>query len=455
LGKHPPEYEAGWVVPLWKFAVPFYVNPDHQQKLELYDPAHKTWQTWWKIYELAEIFYSFIIPAWFLLLITVAIPLYHPRWNRLWWLAWGFVILFTLWGAGGNPLFLWLYEHVPFLQGWRFVGRALAVGSFWIAVLIAMRVDSLWRIITTTRWDTLRLGRRMATGLPLFLCGALVFGAGRAAYEVNQTWLTSLNSVINPINADDKCVSWLRAQHPTEPLTIWRWGYEGVTTLMNNRVRIFDVLSDFEMSPMQRTMGNLDLTRSLPEYAVAWSDGDRTFLTGRGYVPVPDSPHLVRSQPQYPCLYHKAASLSYAYTVSTTTLQEVKPPPPFPYGKDETLPPEATTHITAFQRQPDNILLAVEGDPRLQTILTVQERAYPGWRVEIDGVPAKLQSVGGQLGVFLPRDPGPHAVYFEYRPPLLITGAWITLAASLFAILYLLRADRIFRVFASKGSHER
>jgi hypothetical protein len=268
-----------------------------------------------------------------------------------------------------------------------------------------------------------------------------------AAWQVNQGWNNGVNNILNPINQNHACISWLRAQHPDEPLMVWQFGYTGTTTFLYNHVRIFDILADFEMTPLENTLGNIDLTDSLPEYGVGWVSGDRGFLRDQGYVPLADSPRL--PEEDLPCLYRKPDALPYAYTVSLTTLEAVQPQgqpdygePPPPLG---TLPPETVKPVTRFIRQPGAISLAVNGDPTGQTVLTVQERAFPGWGVTIDDVPGQLESVGGQVGVILPSDNQPHIVTFSYRPPLFILGALITLVTSVFCILYLLCADRFFR----------
>jgi hypothetical protein len=470
IGNHPAEVEAGWIVPLWRSAAAFYFNPDPKQLIfRVFNPMSGVENSYY-MDRLEEFYYSFVVPSWFVALIFVGLPFYRPRWTRLWLAAWGLIAFFTLWGAGGQPLFLWLYANIPFLQGWRYVGRALAVGAFWIAVLVAMRVDSLWKVFnpyppnpvspyTEKRGvETLvqpayanenrtRYIVSLRRGMGYIGMVGLTAASLYAAWEVNWGWNNEVNNILNPINANNPCISWLREQHPDEPLTVWQFGYIGTTTYLNNHVRIFDILADFEMTPMEATLGNIDLTESLPEYGVGWVFGDRGFLKDQGYLPLADSPRL--PDEDLPCLYRKANALSYAYTVSLTTLAAVQPqgqpdydqpPPPL-----ETLPPETTTPVTDFIRQPDTISLGVKGDPTGQTVLTVQERAFPGWGVTIDGVPARLESVGGQVGVILPSDDRPHVVTFSYRPPLFILGAVITLLTSAFCILYLLRADRFFR----------
>ena len=448
LGRHPPEREAGWVTPLWPYVVSFYFNPDPNQQVGFFDPTTQTWQDEWRIDELAEIYYSFVAPIWFVGLIVFLIPLYRPRWNRLWWVAGALLIFFTLWGAGGQPIFVWLYAHIPPLRGWRFVGRALAVASFWLAILLAMRVDSLWRIIRTTSWSEKGIGSVLSRRLPIMLNSVLIVASVMAGYEVNQQWKTTANNVLNPIYYDDICVSWLRQQYPDRELAIWRWNYQGITTLMNNRVRTYRTQADFEMLPVPSTIGKIDLTRSFPEFAVLDSDYERESMPIQGYEVVEDSPSLPNWK--VPCLYRKADALSYIYTVPVDIVANAPAPIKDMYTQRfELIPPDATTPVTTYQRQPDNIAIIADGSLMEDTVLTVQERAYPGWRVEVDGRPAKLESVGGQIGVILPRDRAQHTIYFEYRPPLVILGGWITLATAGFYSLYVLEVDRkrLIRLF--------
>jgi hypothetical protein len=100
-----------------------------------------------------------------------------------------------------------------------------------------------------------------------------------------------------------------------------------------------------------------------------------------------------------------------------------------------------TTPITNFVQYPDQIGLAVDASPNESLVVTVQEVAYPGWMVEVDGEPARLESVGGLLGVVLPAGSGQHIVHFAYRPPLLFLGGVITLMTAVVCVGYLLRAD--------------
>ena len=75
---------------------------------------------------------------------------------------------------------------------------------------------------------------------------------------------------------------------------------------------------------------------------------------------------------------------------------------------------------------PNRIGLVATGPGRL----VLSELAYPGWRVEVDGVSAVLQTANGLLrAVDLPD--GEHEIEFRLRPASLIAGLGITLLAGL------------------------
>jgi hypothetical protein len=71
-------------------------------------------------------------------------------------------------------------------------------------------------------------------------------------------------------------------------------------------------------------------------------------------------------------------------------------------------------------------------------VVGVQESAYPGWRVEVDGLPAKIESVGRNIGVVIPAGDKPVQVYFVYDPIQPVIGGLITLVTALVCTLYLL-----------------
>lgn len=438
IGKHPSEFEAGWVVPL-QDVIPLYFDPAVTRFINVFFPS--TQEHWYRpVQSSAEFYYSFVTPGWFFLLLLL-IPFYHPaaRWERrLWLVAILLVVLATLWGAGGNSVFIWLYKTVPFLGQWRFVGRALAVAAFWLAVLVAVRADSLWNIAFLTNWHKLGVIRPIARWLPALLGAGLLLSSGLAAIQVNNQW-DKLEATIKPINTQaDKCISWLRQTYPDRPLSVWQFDYRHMTTFLSNRVRSWDIQSDFEMRALPSTIGqpDFDLNTFYPEFAFIDQRHDHQTLLGSGYLPLTGSPYFNRP---YHCLYRNTNFIPYAYTVALSDLL-VQRTPDSPNRLE--MPSYLFTPVTVLQHQPDAITVRVEGERRRKMVLGVQERAYPGWQVTINGQPAQLESVGGQIGVSLPLGDEPIVAHFEYRPPLVMLGGAITIATSALCAIYLLRGRR-------------
>jgi hypothetical protein len=437
IGGHPDEIRAGAKV-LPEDVIPLYFNGDYERVLHITSAVIGRHEP--PVGHVQQFYYTFVVPLWFLYLIFFYIPPIWPILHRpgqsgtqgLWIIGGVMIVLATAWSVGETPLFLWLYEHVPFLGQWRFVGRALAVGSFWIAVLVALRVDGLWRALVylTPRWKKDRPGPPLTlwTGAATL---ALAGIAGYAAYQVNMNWGYS-NYGDPAVYKDDVCVSWLRQNHPDEPLAVYRSGYDSITTYIRNHVRLFNIEADYNPLPLPWTIGYVDLLgyTSVPAYGIPWDDDVRAFFEEYGY-------HRVANRLVFDnrlCLWYKPDALSYAYTIPVQNIV---------YMVEDVFDSSYTTPIMTFARRPDEIGLIVRGVPSYETVVTVQELAYPGWKVEVDGESAKLESVGGQIGVVLPPGDTVHRVYFAFRPRLYTVSAWITLLTCLFCAGYLLRGERL------------
>src|SRR5690606_15015954 len=130
-----------------------------------------------------------------------------------------------------------------------------------------------------------------------------------------------------------------------------------------------------------------------------------------GYTPFTISPTPVDENH---CLWRREGATAYAYTVPLALLQT----------RYEPLGAALTIPIRDYTRQADTITVDVT-TPNEDTVLVVQENAYPGWRVTVNGDSAELESVGGLVGVVLPAN-GSYRVEFKYRPPLLMVGAVIS-----------------------------
>lgn len=419
IGSHTPDQNAGAQVEIVDI-LEQYFNGDYALYENRIAPGE------------VQFYYSYVTPLWFVLLIFVILPVgwqFRQPNGRIWVVGVSLAVFFTIWGAGGNPVMIWLYRHVPLLDQWRFVGRALAAASFWIAVLVAMRVDALWRVILLPRWRQVpnRINAAFFRLAAPALALLLLVAAGAAARQVLGSW----RAAPYPVNTyDAACVEWLREQNPTAELAVNRSGYDSITSLLDYHVRKFDIEADFSVIPDPDTVIGVSDALLAPRYGIAWDPEARAGFRQGGYVELEDSPNPID---RHHCVWERSSVSSYAFSVpmravSSTTL----------------ITADLTTPETRLHRLPDDITVWVDNRAE-DTLLVVQERAYPGWQVHVDGKPADLEVSSGLIAVIVPSGGdgvNQHEVEFRYRPPLVHIGGGITLATAAFCALFLLNGDR-------------
>jgi hypothetical protein len=427
IGGHPNEIRAGTYADLGKVVQQFFTSE------ELFRTG-----------TVPETYYSYVLPLWFAILIFIVFPpiypwLHQPANPRQDWRVWlvgiVIVIFFTLWGAGINPIIDWMYSNLPLIGQWRFVSRMLAVSSFWVAVLATMRIDSLWRTIArpgktfpkTRRLDLLFSERAVSLLLMIVLTTTSLL----ASWHVIATW-TAFGGTGHEDVVTNKCISWLRQQYPTKELSVYSVTYYSIYTYLRHHVRHAHISADYQLHGLPPTILSSSLLDTAPEFFVPniqYFRDERNYAESLGYQPVNDSPLLASNTP---CLWRKSDVLSYAFSAPMSTFKTVA----------DQLSVSSTVPITSLERHPDRIALVVTGIQSEPLVVTVQELAWPGWQVSVDGSPAKLESVGELIGVVLPTGTIPHYIVFQYVPPLFIVGGIITLFTILVCILYLFHADR-------------
>lgn len=427
IGNHPNDSNAGVAVDIGR-VIEQYFNGD----IELYRAGYAPGEP--------QFYYSFVVPLWFAIFMFIVLPpiqpfMFRPGMPGIWkiWLVGVFMIVFcTVWGAGGNPIFVWLYNNLPLLGQWRFVGRALAVASFWIGVLVVMRVDGFWRAVALTpSWkDWIWPGwPAIGRALRVLFMTMITVSSLYAAYEVVRQWRTFAYPG-RPFNGERICLTWLRKTYPDKPLAVWTLNYRAVTPFLENNVRLSNIAADFSMVPQRSTLFDGNLNQALPEFGIAWEDSSRAYLRENGYVIVDSSPTPVDENH---CLYQKPDALPYAFTIPVDRLA----------GYKDTLPRSAVQPIESLERRHDRIAVLAHSDTVEAIVLALQENAFPGWRVYVDDQPARLESVGGLIGVVLPPDGKQHYIYFQFISTWLYVGGLITLLSLAFSILYLARAERL------------
>ncbi|MFN8527641.1 MAG: hypothetical protein U0670_03415 [Anaerolineae bacterium] len=407
-------------------------------------------------------YYSYSVPLAFVLLLFVFIPpltrwLHKTAAPGQWrvWLPGAFlIVLFTTWAAGQNPIIQWAYENLPLIGQWRYIGRMLGIGGFWIIVLVAIRFDGLWRTLIVDReWAASRLlrpiGRHAALAFGIVsVIGALLIGAaGVSSADLLRGWMFASLDPLHPY-FEDECIAWLRQEYPDDILSVQ---YNFVATAYaytENRVRLAHIATEIHPQPLPGTVYHSDLTHLLPRYAYAPNAEARAFWAERGYDQmVMNSPLLIDGDPS-PCLMEHSNAFSYAFTVPLDDLPNYENPPDTPERFDTldpiiTLPVEATTAIPTVAQRWDQIMVVVNGDASRSVVVTVQENAYPGWVAVMDGQQVNVESVGGLLGVILPPGEQRHVIVFAYRPPWFYVGGVVTLVTMTLCALYLLSGQFI------------
>jgi len=437
------------------------IGADDQPGLALVINQYFSGQKFQQLYDNGSSYFSFISPGWFVIFIAVLLYVTlmvrprsaasHPQgiW-RLLVVSYLMIVFITLWGAGINPIITLLYQVVPLVTQFRHVERALGVGSFLIAVTLAIFVDVIWvSLVRHPFWEQrprlARFGRWINVGAAVILIGS----TGLSTYTVLSAWnmygsgLTPENTIIA------NCLTWLRAQRGDDEIAMWVQSYPALMSFFRTRIRDWTIGGDFytPQGPPSTFVQAGNLVGALPKLSLSYYDWDNSWELGLGYkTALPGAP----TYNQRPCFFMRDTDeFSYAFSIPAAVLaQKTTVNPDYlgaPQGVQVTpdqLVPADTTPLTSFIRNNDYIGLVVPGNPDQDQVVSVQEVAFPGWKVSVNGLPANLEVVGGQIGVVVPKGTGSYAILFQYRPTLVMISLIISLLTSLFCIVYLLRLDR-------------
>jgi hypothetical protein len=381
--------------------------------------------------------YNFVTPLWYLGLLAVLmlplLALYRnapPKLWRVYLAAWGIVIFFVLWTAGLNPILDLMEQFIPLIGQFRHQWRTLSVASVWLAAILAIHASALWEVfVKSGQWQARLPALLRGRALRLAFALLLISTSSVAAYTMVERW-KSVKGIQAETVDEDTCVRWLRSAYPDRHLSMCSGRYINVTSYLQNRVRHWQIFTDFfPITPQAATLlPQANLTTELPEFGLAFG-GETPVTESLGYVePIDQGINCPQG-----LIARKKDALDYAFSVPLDELAK--------HTAD--LPAAVTTPIRALEHHQDRLALYVDADPSRSLVVTVQEAAYPGWMVEVNGSPAKLESVGGQIGVVIPPGTGRTYVYFQYTAPLFMAGARVTLFFCILTILFTLRIERV------------
>lgn len=379
--------------------VPLYITHDNPNALD--NPAN---------------FYHYILPLPLLLtvligtLFTWIIPgSAQVRW-RVVIPALLLIALFTLWAMGATPITRFLYERVPLLQEWRFLARMMAAATPWLALLLALAFDGVFRRLTGSnphpgRWILLFMLSLMG------VLGASDVLSNWDRLEINQSTYSYSRGPAH----------YIRAANPGRFVPVMTFSFWDYLPFYEARLRASFGNPDYQPGSLPYTIGTFEALHVFPRYGLGATADEQTFLAENGYMRSDTVPGEYRFE-----VLLREVSPSYSFTVDSSLLVADRD---FQLTRDETQP------VHTYRHYIDRIAVTVEsgaGD-----LLVVGETAYPGWTVTLNGQTADLESVGGLLGVYLP-DEGQHRVVFVYDPGWYRLGAWVTIFTAVLLAVYLL-----------------
>lgn len=335
-----------------------------------------------------------------------------------------FVLVISFFGTGTTPAVMAVYDVFPFLTDWRNPGRMAAAASPWIVLLAGWCFDGLargaWRIFTQSpRFRMIGAGA----------LAALLVGGAAGAVDLMRNWtasvvvLPSADLFVNQVRG----AHILRERYPSQMLTLhagWMQHYGLNETLIRHAYGDNEVFT----TGLPPTIGD-EMWEYVEEFAYGDTpdSGNGIWLREHGYVEMEGVPVLdgIGS-----ILDYNPEALPYAYVVAEHTLTD---PATLPLVRSDTLP-------ATYYHRIDQVVVEVEPPPP-GSVLVVQETAYPGWTVTVNGESQPIESVHRRIAVRLPANFEPVTVIFSYQPALLYVGALMTFVSILLVSAYALRVD--------------
>jgi len=364
-----------------------------------------------------EEFYAYIgvIPFWGLFLLPIALWKRDRR-QLLFWLL---VIVFVyFWVAIDQMPWKDFYYNTKFLRQFRHVLRPLIFGSMAIFVLAGYGIDTVWKNLMhrqseqNTSFSLVR--RAIHSGLILALV-AIMFTAVWDVFTTHRNYIVTLEE-------DDSAyqvAEWLRNYDLSnfymrrDPNNQW------YIPFITNRLKFIDMWYPFEDIRKYDGKLNFRSVEARPHYLIL--DKDQS--------PSEYGQSVLVHELEDNRIYRLVESLPMAFKVNFSELKSSTP---------EELKRKDVIELTPLFINTDSIELIAEGGE--QDILVVLVTKYPGWRLRIDGKPAKIENVGGYLAT--PMLVGVHKYCFDFKPFPFYLGALISVI-SLGIAFVIIREDLI------------
>jgi hypothetical protein len=397
-------------------------------------------------YQALFIFFHYAMPLWFFIaVVAVRAVVYKPfhsiitsRWRIILPLIISFVF-YSLWAQEDTPFMQWLYNTFTFFKEWRFLARMMAAASPMLITLTAIWFDDIVYVAKPVvaagrAWNVKRINVPLLRNLPALssvIAIVMVIAGAVAALDLQQNW-QRLSGLDDLSTFDIPGVTWLREQRPNEFLAVQTQGFFNYFTFWETLTRASFGNPDYRPRGDYSTLGFWAMMPGFPEWAVGFDPPYVDDTPENSYVAVEGSPAINGRL----SVWRKANAVPFAALVNKTRLENTA----LMLDSQEMTP-------VSYYHQIDSIIVPVSSYPP-NSVLVVQETAFPGWEVTINDQPAQFESVAELIGVVLPEPPADGSevvVKFSYYPRTLFIGGYITMLTALLLTLYMLRADRPLR----------
>ncbi|HLY28281.1 MAG TPA: hypothetical protein VKQ72_18180, partial [Aggregatilineales bacterium] len=237
---------------------------------------------------ITAIYYHYILPPLFALVLVFLQLIVLPirRFQRLG--DWRIIVpgalailFFTAWGQEGTIGVRWLYDNVPFLEQWRFVGRVMAAASPWVAIIAVIWLDNLiFQLLTYIK----TLNRRSfgTVFLPQAALILLLLVSLFSSLDVLGNWhRVAGTDTVDTV--ENQPVHYLRAQNPAKFLSVTTSSFFVYLPFYDSLTRAAYGNPDYHARGLPSTIGRNSAMSFESEYAVGIDNGFLNTIEQTGY----------------------------------------------------------------------------------------------------------------------------------------------------------------------------
>lgn len=339
------------------------------------------------------------------LLLVMLIPAFRRGRRRLILALLACVLMLLAWTNIRDSFFQTIYQLIPFLNQFRWPGRALSVAGLLLILLGGVGLDELLRRLRAARGRLALLDDqaaiRFGIGARHLLVGSTVAGLALSLGSELAANRDLLYVIQNPVPEVDAGIAWLRSYDPAEYFVHASPGVARVGALeaYAHGLRVVDITDGWIPADPVLFLGPPDAVTPQPKYQLLWD-----------LEPMDDPQASMVRQFKTLKIWRMPDGFPYAFLVPADRLADASPP----LESAEVAPADQVWREGANR-------IVVQASAESSSILVIAEAWFTGWRVRVGDADSALESVSGLLAVALPH--GRHTIVFEYDPLSFKLGA--------------------------------